>query len=708
MDLSWPSALIVTHSTLATTSILPLPPRNLHGRSTELDNIVQSILAPHEAPRLAILGPGGIGKTALALVAVHDDRVKRRFEKRRFMIECDVCATPDDVVSRLADMLSLPRAPDRDTPAAVVAELETLPSLVILDNLESIWLSPGRDKTERLLATLASLEKVTLVITCHGAVPPEIDVTWQTEILQQLPLSASRQLFSDMITEPLDPREAEARDEFLREMDHVPLSVKLAGQLARRHKPSDLLRRWHKEHNQLLRAHGAPGGSRKHDVVTSVAFSISALPPPPHNDDPLQLLIICSHLPYGVSDVVLGNERLGRLFHHGIEAALDELTAHALVYREDGRVKVLAQIRHYVLEKHTLHDKYNRTLEDIYLKLACSAPHRLIDRVTSRSSEAFIRDSANINLMLHRIIKRGDVEVNEELFHAVYRVAWYTYWTCPSTKLLDAFIPLLGNNLPRAAKCLTLRGRIFGLHGDYTRAMEDFWAAEALYQCIPDEKGVAGSMKHRGDVLMMQGKYDLALEPLTSSHNAFVGWDDEHARAARSELSLGRLRFEQGLYDKALQHLKSAIRTLDLYREDLGVAQCKQIIGEVYLKLEEYETGEKQLVSALKTYRRLRERLGTARCNLLLARKHRLQGLPHQEDCDKAENLIGTAQVEFQELGNQRELAACAMELGMLRHAQKDTEGARAELNSAREQYLKLGLSQNVSECDSRILSLTA
>ncbi|KAJ7838257.1 hypothetical protein B0H13DRAFT_2367628 [Mycena leptocephala] len=88
-------------------SLLPASPQIFHGRESELRDLVDTLLA--DAARVAILGPGGIGKTTLAMAALHHSTIMDKYYLRHF-ISCESANTGDDLVNKIELSGSLPLA----------------------------------------------------------------------------------------------------------------------------------------------------------------------------------------------------------------------------------------------------------------------------------------------------------------------------------------------------------------------------------------------------------------------------------------------------------------------------------------------------------------------------------------------------------------------------------------------------------------------
>jgi hypothetical protein len=142
-------------------SLLPAIPKVFNGRESEFKEPVDTLLA--EPARVVILGPGGMGKTTLAVAALHNPKVANRYPTRHF-IPCDSAATRDSLVATVASNLGLELS--QVSAKYVIHHLAIEPPcLLLLDNFETPW-EPvhSRGKVEEFLSLLADLTHVALLV----------------------------------------------------------------------------------------------------------------------------------------------------------------------------------------------------------------------------------------------------------------------------------------------------------------------------------------------------------------------------------------------------------------------------------------------------------------------------------------------------------------------------------------------------------------
>src|SRR6266536_2368989 len=127
---------------------LPVPLTSFVGRKQELAEVGKLL----ETTRLLTLaGPGGIGKTRVAVQVVQN----AHFEAIEFV---DLAPLTDAalVPQAVAASLGVSEQPGYPIVAALIAALQSRSRLLILDNCEQLlaaWCQPGRDTASELRAT---------------------------------------------------------------------------------------------------------------------------------------------------------------------------------------------------------------------------------------------------------------------------------------------------------------------------------------------------------------------------------------------------------------------------------------------------------------------------------------------------------------------------------------------------------------------------
>lgn len=156
-------------------ALLPGKPKIFHGRGEQLQHILDCLLDP-QASRISILGPGGIGKSTLALSILHHPKSADKYGPSRHFVACDSGTSATEFTSLIAMHMGLQ---ERGKPSLAVIKYfssSSRPVLLVLDNFETPW-EPieFRSEIEELLSRLTDIPHLDLIVRVKGILRPQAE-----------------------------------------------------------------------------------------------------------------------------------------------------------------------------------------------------------------------------------------------------------------------------------------------------------------------------------------------------------------------------------------------------------------------------------------------------------------------------------------------------------------------------------------------------
>ncbi|KLO10688.1 TPR-like protein [Schizopora paradoxa] len=351
---------------------LPRAPVHFFGRTNELSHLVH-LCSKEDCSKVTILGPGGMGKTNLAIQMLYESHIVKLYDDRRFFIQCESATSSDGLLMAIANQLGFSRS--QNQPLDKIVQLfvdKSARCLLVLDNFETPWDTEDKTNVETILGTLADVQNLCVVITMRGTEMP-LGVAWTRPFLPSLrPLDhdSARQAFFALNECAEDDA---AVDELLEKLDRVPLAVALVGVRAQFSRPRQILDAW----GAGLKLERI--ANRVDSVDVSIRLSLEA-DRVRRTPEATELLGALAMLPDGVREDVVGE-----VFAHVPRAheALAVLLQTALAYRDGSRasqgestsqnadtIRVLAPIRQYMQRMHPILPIHRACLEAYYVALS--------------------------------------------------------------------------------------------------------------------------------------------------------------------------------------------------------------------------------------------------------------------------------------------------------------------------------------------------
>ena len=238
-------------SATAADRFLPAPLTAFVGRERELAGL-RALLARREVRLLTVTGPGGVGKTRLAIEAARD--LADGFAADARFVPLAPLGSPDLVLPTIARTLGIGESHQGGILRDLTEQLASTELLLVLDNVEHL-LAVGPD----LVLLLAACPALTLLITSRAALrvsgehefavqPLPLPVERGTWTFDQIAASDAVRLFVDRAEAVqagfrLTPANAWDAAEICRRLDGLPLAIELAAARVKVFPPRALLAR---------------------------------------------------------------------------------------------------------------------------------------------------------------------------------------------------------------------------------------------------------------------------------------------------------------------------------------------------------------------------------------------------------------------------------------------------------------------------------
>ena len=650
----------------------PPAPRACFGR----DELVRRIigLAENLSP-IALIGPGGIGKTSIALTVLHHDRIKERFGDNRRFIRCDQFTASCSNLRRLSKVIGAGVKNPKDLsplrPFLISKEM-----LIVLDNAESILDPQGASEQDinAVVEELSHFNNICLCITSRiTTVPPDCE----TLKIPTLPMEAARDAFYRIYK---CDGQSDLVHSILKQLDFHPLSITLLATVGHQNQwdSNRLAREWGQ------RQTGALQTGYKKSLARTIELSLAS---PMFRDlgpDARGLLEVIAFFPQGIDE-----NNLDWLFPaiSNRTTIFDTFCVLTLTHRADGFITMLAPLRDYL-----------HTQDPVSSPFICATKDRYFTRMSikfDRSSPAFresrwiVTEDVNVEHLLDVLTS---VDANaDEVWSACFDFMSHLYSHKPRHTVLSQKIEDLPDDHHHKHRCLFVLSQLSTSVGNQVERERLLNKTLKLVRERGDDDWVARTLRELVDTNRLLGQCKEGIRQAREALEIYrrLGNTVDQAKCLNF---LAFLLYEDKQSDAAEEAAFQVINLIPAGGQEFLSCECQRLLGNVYRSKGEKEKSTHHFEAALAIASPFNwnDRLFWIHYDLVLLFLDQPEFDKAQTHTEKAKSYAAN---DAYRMGRAVELQA------RIWYRQHRLKEAKSEALRASETYEKLGAESNLEDC---------
>jgi predicted ATPase/DNA-binding SARP family transcriptional activator len=508
-------------------SRLPVPLSRFVGRDRELATVAEAL---SDARLVCLTGPGGVGKTRLAIAVAQ--RVAERFDDGVWWVDLGPVAPHGSVVRALASAFGVHEVGGRTLFDSIVAVLAERDCLVVFDNCEHVLPACGQAvrrllvECERVRVLVTSREALAVPGATGVAVPPLDD-------------GAAAQLFCARAASvqpgfAADESNTAAIERICRGLDGLPLALELAAARVRVRNVAEIADAL-EDRLAMLVATDPAAVDRHRTMRAALDWSYRLLPEPER-----LLLAELSVFRGGFSLDAAGAVHVGDPDEPTVLELVARLIDRSLVTRRaqpgPTRYELLETVRLYAaehLERGEPAADVARRHAQYYVGFAETAEPELSAGSQREWLDLVEADRGNIAASLRWAVSAdGDVVAGLRICAALWRFCYLRGYYSEGRRWAAETLAVAADAPAKLrARALLAAGNLAHLQCDYSEAVGRSTEALEAYRAIRADDGVAAALQALGSVARERADYARSRELHEQSLALWRGRDDSEGMA---------------------------------------------------------------------------------------------------------------------------------------------------------------------------------
>ncbi|TFV79191.1 DUF4062 domain-containing protein [Blastococcus sp. CT_GayMR19] len=539
---------------------LPTLPNRFIGRDDEIEEL-RRVLTSDGVRLVNLVGPGGIGKTRLALTVA--GQLRDQFPDGVVAVLLAALTSPEQVPPEIATTLGLPETFGRSPLAAIIDFLRRRRTLLVLDNFEQvIQASPAVTQilggTEHLRVMVTSREVLHLTGERVFAVQPlpvgEGGAAEPSHAVE-LFLDRARAVRPDLA---VDADRLRVVHEICRRLDGLPLAIELAAARVRLLEPEVLLQRLDQ---RLVLLTGGPRdvARRQQALRATIEWSYDLLD---DRDRRLfrRLAVFSGGFFLDAAEQICQDDEVGDVLD-GLASLVDKsLVRVDPVETQLPHFAMLETVREYAdgcLAESAEVDPLRRAHTEFFERMAHASVVGFDVEGEGQTWERFVADSDNLRVVLQRLLDEDEPDRVAAMGEGLWPVWWGGSRFDEGKAWMRAALQRPSISPAGRAQALCIEGVLAFGQGDYERGEPALQEAYTLHRALGDDVRAALDSLQLGLILAMRDPATaerLEREAVAVLREGGLPW-----QYAYGLFTLARVLIMAGRYAEALPILEESV-----------------------------------------------------------------------------------------------------------------------------------------------------